>query len=52
MLALARIIDRSEPSFDHDGLIAEQGAGYGYTKCLGYHPLVATRAGTGEILFS
>lgn len=31
---------------------AKQGAGYGYTKCLGYHPLVATRAGTGEILFS
>ena len=30
----------------------KQGAGYGYTKCLGYHPLVATRAGTGEILFS
>ena len=31
---------------------AKQGTGYGYTKCLGYHPLVATRAGTGEILFS
>jgi len=31
---------------------AKQGAGYGYTKCLDYHPLVATRAGTGEILFS
>jgi hypothetical protein len=31
---------------------AKQGAGYGYTKCLGYHPLVATRAGTGEVLFS
>lgn len=31
---------------------AKQGAGYGYTKCLGYHPLVATHAGTGEILFS
>ena len=30
----------------------KHGAGYGYTKCLGYHPLVATRAGTGEILFS
>jgi len=26
------------------------GAGYGYTKELGYHPLVATRAGTGELL--
>lgn len=31
---------------------AKQGAGYGYTKRLGYHPLVATRAGTGEVLFS
>lgn len=31
---------------------AKQGAAYGYTKCLGYHPLVATRAGTGEILFA
>jgi hypothetical protein len=26
------------------------GAAYGYTKVLGYHPLLATRAGTGEIL--
>jgi hypothetical protein len=31
---------------------AKQGAEYGYTGCLGYHPLVATRAATGEILFS
>ena len=31
---------------------AKQGAAYGYTKCLGYHPLLATRAGTGEVLFS
>lgn len=31
---------------------AKAGAAYGYTKCLGYHPLVATRAGTGEIVFS
>jgi len=30
----------------------KHGAAYGYTKKLGYHPLVATRAGTGEILFS
>lgn len=28
----------------------KQGAGYGYTKKLGYHPLLATRAGTGEVL--
>ena len=26
------------------------GAGYGYTKVLGYHPILATRADTGEIL--
>ncbi len=30
----------------------KQAAGYGYTKRLGYHPLLATRAGTGEILFA
>ncbi len=29
---------------------AKQGAGYGYTRQLGYHPLLATRADTGEIL--
>ncbi|MEO6122198.1 MAG: transposase [Ilumatobacteraceae bacterium] len=46
------------PVIDLDSTICEvhghakQGAGYGYTKCLGYHPLVATRVGTGEILFS
>lgn len=28
----------------------KQGAAYGYTKQKGYHPLVATRADTGEIL--
>lgn len=28
----------------------KQGASYGYTKVLGYHPLVATRADTGEVL--
>src|SRR5665213_3661031 len=28
----------------------KQGASYGYTKQLGYHPLVATRAGTGEVI--
>lgn len=31
---------------------AKQAAGYGYTRVLGYHPLVATRAGTGEVLFA
>ena len=29
---------------------AKHGAGYGYTKVLGYHPPVATRAWTGEVL--
>ena len=29
---------------------AKQGAGYGYTRKLGYHPLLATRADTGEIV--
>ena len=28
----------------------KQGAGYGYTRQLGYHPLLATRADTGEVL--
>jgi hypothetical protein len=29
---------------------AKHGAGYGYTKRLGYHPLLATSAATGELL--
>ncbi len=29
---------------------AKSGAAYGYTKVLGYHPIVAVRAGTGEIV--
>jgi Transposase DDE domain group 1 len=29
---------------------AKRGAAYGYTKVLGYHPIFATRADTGEIL--
>jgi hypothetical protein len=29
---------------------AKQGAGYGYTRKLGYHPLLATRSGTSEVL--
>jgi hypothetical protein len=28
----------------------KQGAGYGYTHQRGYHPIIATRAGTGEVL--
>jgi hypothetical protein len=41
---------------DVDSFIGEvygydkQGAGYGYTHRLGYHPIVATRAGTGEVI--
>ena len=41
---------------DIDSFIGEvhgeqkQGAGYGYTKKLGYHPIVAVRADTGELL--
>jgi Transposase DDE domain group 1 len=30
----------------------KQGTGYGYTGVLGYHPLLATLASTGEILFA
>ncbi len=29
---------------------AKQGAGFGYTHKRGYHPLIATRAGSGEVL--
>src|SRR6202022_2852702 len=28
----------------------KQGAGYGYTHKRGYHPILATRSGTGEVL--
>ncbi|HZB60740.1 MAG TPA: transposase, partial [Actinomycetota bacterium] len=41
---------------DADSTICEvyghhkQGAAYGYTRRLGYHPLLATRADTGEVL--
>lgn len=30
----------------------KQAAGYGYTRVLGYHPLLATRSDTGEVLFA
>jgi hypothetical protein len=29
---------------------SKQGAGFGYTRVRGYHPLIATRADTGEVL--
>jgi Transposase DDE domain group 1 len=43
-------------TIDLDSTICEvhgkqkQGAAYGYTRAFGYHPIVATRADTGEIL--
>jgi Transposase DDE domain group 1 len=43
-------------TIDLDSTICEvhgkqkQGAAYGYTRVLGYHPLLATRADTGEVL--
>lgn len=43
-------------TIDLDSTICEvygnqkHGAAYGYTKVFGYHPLLATRAGTGEVL--
>lgn len=46
----------SPMTIDIDSTICEvygnqkQGANYGYTKVLGYHPLLATRAETGETL--
>jgi hypothetical protein len=45
-----------ELTLDMDSTICEvhgehkQGAAYGYTRLLGYHPLIATRADTGEVL--
>ncbi len=47
---------RAPLTVDLDSTICEvhgkqkQGAAYGYTKELGYHPLLATRADTGEVL--
>jgi hypothetical protein len=43
-------------TMDLDSTICEvhgkqkHGAAYGYTRVLGYHPILATRAGTGEVL--
>lgn len=47
---------RSSMTMDLDSTICEvhgklkQGAAYGYTRVLGYHPLIATWAKTGEVL--
>jgi hypothetical protein len=43
------VIDIDSTICEVDGN-AKQGAGYGYTRKLGYHPLLATRADTGEVL--
>jgi hypothetical protein len=43
------VIDVDSTICDVEGK-AKQGAAYGYTKVLGYHPLLATRADTGEVL--
>ncbi len=50
--------DDAAMTIDVDSTICEvhgkqkHGAAYGYTKVLGYHPLLATRADTGEVLHS
>ena len=43
------VIDIDSTICEVDGN-AKQGAGYGYTHKLGYHPLLATRADSGEVL--
>ncbi len=43
------VIDIDSTICEVDGK-AKQGAGYGYTHHLGYHPILATRADTGEVL--
>src|SRR4051794_27037515 len=48
--------DDGSLTIDVDSTICEvagplkQGAAFGYTKVLGYHPILATRADTGEII--
>ena len=49
---------RREMTLDLDSTVCEvcgrakHGAAYGHTKVLGYHPLVAVRSDTGEVLHS
>ena len=45
----ALVIDIDSTICEVDGN-AKQGASFGYTRKLGYHPLLATRADTGEVL--
>ena len=47
--AACLVIDVDSTICEVEG-VAKQGAAYGYTKVLGYHPIVATRADTGEVL--
>ena len=49
--ATSLVIDLDWPICEVHGH-KKQGAAYGSTKVLGYHPLLVTRAGTGEVLFS
>ena len=61
-VALARAWDAGAETgdgplvIDLDSFIGEvhgyekQGAGYGYTRIYGYHPIIATRADTGEVI--
>jgi hypothetical protein len=43
------VIDLDSTVCEVDGK-QKQGAGFAYTKVLGYHPILATRADTGEVL--
>jgi hypothetical protein len=43
------VIDIDSTICEVDGK-QKQGAGFGYTKVLGYHPILATRADSGEVL--
>ena len=45
----ANVVDGELHGGSH-GVGVEEGDGFGYTKVLGYHPLLATRADTGEVL--
>jgi hypothetical protein len=47
--AEALVIDVDSTICPVDGK-QKQGAGFGYTKVLGYHPILATRADSGEVL--
>ena len=46
----ARLVIDVDSTIDEVYGKKKQGAAYGYTKKLGYHPILATRAETGEIL--